>query len=244
MKIVDLRGKRFGRLSVVERIGRSKFGRPLWLCLCDCGNSIQTEGSRVNKGKVTSCGCVRVENNKRRTSPAKERFSGRYSINSLGCWIWKSNARVARYGSILVDGKRVRAHRASYEMNVGQIPAGMHVLHKCDTPLCVNPDHLFLGTHQDNMNDMKTKGRARAPSGVDHWTRRDRERAATLGRRNIAASHRAGSANNNAKLCAANAAAIRAIHKSNPTITLTDLGRKFGVGRETARKVIKGISWA
>lgn len=61
--------------------------------------------------------------------------------------------------------KVAKAHRVAYDLLVGEIPAGMHVLHRCDHPWCVNPEHLFLGTHQDNVADMVAKGRNRPGSG-------------------------------------------------------------------------------
>jgi hypothetical protein len=64
------------------------------------------------------------------------------------------------------------AHRASYEMFIGEIPEGQCVLHKCDVPSCVNPKHLFLGTRAENVYDMDAKGRRRSQSGDDHWKRR------------------------------------------------------------------------
>lgn len=76
------------------------------------------------------------------------------------CWLWKGFPTGAnKYGDFQVDGVRYRAHRYSYEMAKGPIPDGMKVLHRCDNPICVNPDHLFLGTQGDNMRDMTRKGR-------------------------------------------------------------------------------------
>lgn len=60
------------------------------------------------------------------------------------------------------------AHRASYQMFCGEIPDGLQVLHHCDNPACVNPGHLFVGTHTDNMQDMVAKGRNVCRKGVDH----------------------------------------------------------------------------
>ena len=59
-------------------------------------------------------------------------------------------------------------HRLIFTWYVGEIPQGMHVLHKCDNPSCVNPYHLFLGTHQDNMRDRDAKGRGNVPNGEQH----------------------------------------------------------------------------
>lgn len=77
------------------------------------------------------------------------------------CWIWTGLLQKSGYGVIKRKQKAVRAHRAAYELYVGPIPTGLHVLHRCDNPPCVNPQHLFLGTHVDNMRDMEKKGRAK-----------------------------------------------------------------------------------
>ncbi len=75
-------------------------------------------------------------------------------INENGCWIWQG-ASTGGYGYVQNKG----VHRVSYETFIGEIPEGHLVCHHCDTPLCVNPNHLFTGTHQDNMDDMKKKKR-------------------------------------------------------------------------------------
>ena len=77
------------------------------------------------------------------------------------CWLWNAYTN-GRYGQIRSSKKpfpQLLAHRVSYEMNVGEIPDGMDVMHSCDTPLCVNPKHLSVGTRQDNMDDMVSKNR-------------------------------------------------------------------------------------
>lgn len=93
-----------------------------------------------------------------------ERFHKKYEINNDGCWIWtgstRPNGKGVLYPRHSVGDKSVGAHRFSYELANGKIPDGMYVCHKCDTPLCVNPDHLFIGTHHDNMKDMVDKRRS------------------------------------------------------------------------------------
>lgn len=83
--------------------------------------------------------------------------------------MWTGACRTKGYGAIRSGGRKspvVATHRVAYELAFGPIPAGMSVLHRCDNPPCCDPDHLFLGTHADNMRDMATKGRGRAPSGM------------------------------------------------------------------------------
>jgi hypothetical protein len=80
------------------------------------------------------------------------------------CWLWTASTTGNGYGQFSPTchpPKTGYAHRFSYELHYGPIPAGMLVCHTCDNPRCVNPKHLFLGTHQDNATDMKQKGR--------HW---------------------------------------------------------------------------
>lgn len=75
------------------------------------------------------------------------------------CWEWTASLRATGYGQITINRKSVLAHRAMWMRFVGPIPEGMGVLHKCDNPKCVKIEHLFLGTHQENMDDMARKGR-------------------------------------------------------------------------------------
>ncbi len=81
------------------------------------------------------------------------------------CWIWVAFRTPFGYGAVQVSGKKVHAHRVAYELTHGAIPVGMCVMHKCDNPPCVRPEHLCLGTASENTKDMYNKGRDRAARG-------------------------------------------------------------------------------
>lgn len=82
-----------------------------------------------------------------------------------GCWLWDSGVNTKGYGQFYGNRENLLAHRVSYELHRGTIPAGLHVLHSCDTPSCVNPAHLKLGTNLDNIRDKVAKKRCRAIRG-------------------------------------------------------------------------------
>ena len=111
-------------------------------------NRIMKTGSPGPAGKLRSNG-LSLED--------KLRFSG-WDVNDNGCWLWNGTLSHG-YGLVSVDGGQLLTHRAAYETWVGPIPEGMYVCHECDTPRCMNPDHLFVGTNQDNLADMRSKRR-------------------------------------------------------------------------------------
>jgi hypothetical protein len=99
--------------------------------------------------------------------PLEERFWSKVAVttNPEECWEWQAAKTTKGYGRITVEDRQLRAHRVSWYLTYNHWPE-LHVLHKCDNPACVNPDHLFLGTDRDNMKDMIHKDRG------NHWGHR------------------------------------------------------------------------
>ena len=95
----------------------------------------------------------------------RDRFEKHFiPVTESGCYLWTAcidGRKGSGYGRFNWNGGIIYAHRASWMIYKGPIPKGKNVLHKCDTPLCVNPSHLFLGTHKDNMADRSNKGRGK-----------------------------------------------------------------------------------
>lgn len=134
------------------------------------------------------------------------------------CWPWTASLQNG-YGQIYWRGRPVKAQRASWEVNRGPIPHGQHVLHECDNPICVNPKHLFLGTHLDNLADMRAKGRA------NPWPQ----------------PRLRGVAHPHAKLTPASVREIR--RRSSRSESTTSLADRFGVDRMTVKSALIGKTW-
>lgn len=88
-----------------------------------------------------------------------ERFEQCFEIMQSECWEWTDTFAKDGYGRFYINGKTIGAHRASYLIYKGDIVNNLFVLHSCDNPKCVNPEHLWLGTQKMNMDDAKQKGR-------------------------------------------------------------------------------------
>jgi hypothetical protein len=175
METVEMEGKKFNTLTVVGREKNNPKGQAVWLCRCDCGNEKKYLGIMLRSRPPKSCGCdkkARYENtggyragSGRKPINLKEKI--RYKIDEeTGCWIWSGSKKGGNgYGRVSYEGEYIGAHRGSYIAHVGVIPEGMLVLHRCDNRLCVNPEHLFIGTQSDNIQDMLKKGRGRYQRG-------------------------------------------------------------------------------
>lgn len=105
-----------------------------------------------------------------------ERFHQKYIPEpNSGCWIWLGGTR-ANSGGLLYarhsrnDGSSINGHRFAWEIHHGKIPESLNVCHHCDNTLCVNPDHLFIGTQKDNMQDCVAKGRTNKRRGEEKGT--------------------------------------------------------------------------
>ena len=150
--------------------------------------------------------------------PLLPRFLAKFKINGqTGCWEWTAGTFRDGYGAFGLGGRaggNKRAHRVSYEFHYGPIPDDMLVCHRCDNRICVNPEHLFLGTSADNLADMTTKGRR---ARVGH----------------------PGASNPSAKLTADDAAAIR----SATSLHWRELAKRYGVGKTTIYGIRSGRLW-
>ena len=116
-------------------------------------------------------------------------FEDKYTPEpTTGCWLWHASRDKCGYGTfgMRIDGKTKKfgAHRYAWTVFKGDIPEGISVLHKCDTPSCVNPDHLFIGTQLDNVRDQIAKGRYPSRAGTSNANSRlSREDVAEIRRR-------------------------------------------------------------
>lgn len=155
----------------------------------------------------------------------QERFERRVNKTET-CWLWTGGKTIPGYGLVGLNGKRVYAHRLAYFLYKGEIPFNINpkdssIMHSCDNPSCVNPSHLFLGTHQDNMRDMWNKKR-----GVR------------------------GSKSGAARLTETQVLEIRAKYKPSTTgykypngYSTNRLAKEYGVAQATIQHIVGNLTW-
>lgn len=145
-----------------------------------------------------------------------KRFWEKVDRSGDGCWEWQGDMSGGHgYGRIMINGRRMLAHRLVYELEVGEIPDGLCVCHHCDNPRCCRPDHLFLGTHVENMADMVTKGRRK---GINN-----------------------GEGNGRAQITEGD---VREIRRLRGTLPTRELGARYGLTSATISKIQLKQTWA
>ena len=173
--------------------------------LCSgCGIPFSGTGALGNHGRYS------------KTCTPEMRFWGKVK-KTASCWLWQGAANTTGYGMVSWAGrKNIVAHRLAWKLLRGEIPAGMNALHKCDTPRCCNPDHIFFGTQKDNAADCMAKDR-----------------------------HARGERNKKNKLTDEQVLQIRRDYR-RPTFKVSniqELVKRYGVRRGTISAIIRGQTW-
>jgi hypothetical protein len=137
----------------------------------------------------------------------------RIEVEPSGCWRWMGAiGSHKRYGSVHIAGKSWLAHRGAWFLFKGD-PGALNVCHTCDNGMCVNPDHLFLGTQLDNVHDMEAKQRSKHPSGAAH------------GRSKLTATD------------------VEDIRRCCTTESILSMATRFKVSKPTIARIVKGVGW-
>lgn len=207
----DLTGQQFGRLRAVSISHRTRQGKTYWLCDCECGAQRVVRSDALHDGSATCCkACLKIIDH---DANLKSRLLSRIATSKSGCWEWQNSCTSYGYGILHVRGKPLMAHIASYGMFVGDV-GGQCVLHKCDNPKCINPEHLFLGNQADNNADKCRKGR-------QAW----------------------GSMIAQSKLSQEDVEQIRSMYIPR-VVSLRQVANKFGISRQAVSQIINGQTWS
>lgn len=170
----NLSGIKYGNLLVIKKSYTKKVNnktRSFWQCLCDCGNIVDIQRDCLIGGGTKSCGCLKLKGyilpQRQKIEKMKKLVLSKISKNEkTGCWNWNGIINTYGYGQQPVYNlfgfkkRNMNASRLSAALFKNFDPNNnMCVLHSCDNPACINPDHLFFGTQTENMQDMRNKNR-------------------------------------------------------------------------------------
>ena len=192
--------------------------------LCKKSHNWQNTGKSLRYKSsygCTECSGIKSAGSGRGTWQQPESLRTKFLKHALigskeSCWGWKGSKHKQGYGMAYAQGAVIKAYRLSYLVNIGEIPEGICVCHKCDNPSCVNPDHLFLGTQAENILDMDKKGR-RTPQK--------------------------GAFNHNAKLSEAEVASLREVYSKGGN-TISTLAKQYGLSISGCYSIIKRKTWS
>ena len=167
----------------------------------------------------------------------KERFEKYIElIPFTTCWIWNGSLNKKGYGCFWANNTRFRANRFSYTLYKGEIPEGMFVCHSCDNPSCVNPEHLWLGTPKDNVQDMIKKGRS-------HYSRGSRKHCKQHGNHSGKHyNHPKGEKHYSSKLTEQQVKEIRLKYKPFEYSPYR-LAEEYNVSCQSIKKIVKRQTW-
>jgi len=154
---------------------------------------------------------------------AEERFFAKVDKeHASGCWLWTAGTSSDGYGRFSENCRGVNAHRWSWQFHFGRIPNGLLVLHSCDVPRCVNPEHLFLGTPADNCHDMVDKGRHCTQTGTQNCN--------------------TGEDNPTSKITWERVREMRELYQSG-NYSQRELAEHFDLSQSTVNHILQGKTW-
>lgn len=202
-----------------------------------CSATFSTHQSEIRRGDGKYCSrkCYQQD----RLGPLPDRFwSLVLKTEGDECWLWQGSRTTTGYGRFSIQDKHYQAHRIAYELTFGMILCSdIFVCHRCDTPLCMRPDHLFLGTNQDNLRDMSRKGRSGAHVHPETLARGDRS-----GSRMHPESRLRGEQNPSAKLTGEKVREIRRL-RATEQWSQYRLAAFFGISRPVIGAILRGKTW-
>lgn len=221
--LIDLSGKTFGRLTVICRSKDDNYinGEALWVCKCSCAKQsiLSVCGSQLRQDKKKSCGCIWKPEKEEFLKKIKERLVKYSKLNVFNqCIEWTGCKDKGGYGHIGITKngieRPVKAHRASWLVHVGDIPNDKFVCHHCDNPCCIRLEHLFLGSHTDNMRDKNAKRRGNYRKGEESGVSKITQKQAK-----------------------------KILKMKDVGITSTEIGKKYNIAASTVRSIWQRKNW-